>query len=64
MAKANVDPKVSALVKIKSMISTLRIHSLVIAFDDVSNLIYMTPNGEAGECFGIISDDELYSVAT
>lgn len=59
MAKVNVDPKVSALIKIKSMISNMRIYSLVIAFDNISNLIYMTPNGEAGECFGIISDPEL-----
>ena len=59
MAKVNVDPKVSALVKIKSMISNMRIYSLVIAFDNISNLVYMTPNGEAGECFGIISDPEL-----
>lgn len=60
MAKVNVDPKVSALIKIKSMISNMRIYSLVIAFDNISNLVYMTPNGEAGECFGIISDPELY----
>ena len=59
MAKVNVDPKVSALVKIKSMISNMRIYSLVIAFDNISNLVYMTPNGETGECFGIISDPEL-----
>lgn len=59
MAKAIIDPKVSALVKLKSMISNIRIHSLVIAFDEISNLIYMAPNGEAGECFGIISDPEL-----
>ncbi len=59
MAKVNVDPKVSALIKIKSMISNMRIYSLVIAFDNISNLVYMTPNGEAGECFGIISDSEL-----
>ena len=59
MAKVNVDPKVSALIKIKSMISNMRIYSLVIAFDSISNLVYMTPNGEAGECFGIISDPEL-----
>ena len=61
MAKVNVDPKVSALIKIKSMISNMRIYSLVIAFDNISNLVYMTPNGEAGECFGIISDPELCS---
>ena len=59
MAKVNVDPKVSALIKIKSMISNMRIYSLVIAFDNISNLVYMTPNGEVGECFGIISDPEL-----
>lgn len=59
MAKVNVDPKVSALIKIKSMISNMRIYSLVIAFDNISNLVYMAPNGEAGECFGIISDPEL-----
>lgn len=59
MAKVNVDPKVSALIKIKSMISNMRIYSLVIAFDSISNLVYMTPNGEVGECFGIISDPEL-----
>ena len=59
MAKVNVDPKVSALIKIKSMISNMRIYSLVIAFDNISNLVYITPNGEAGECFGIISDPEL-----
>ena len=59
MAKVNVDPKVSALIKIKSMISNMRIYSLVIAFDNISNLVYMTPNGETGECFGIISDPEL-----
>ena len=59
MAKVNVDPKVSALVNLKSMISNMRIYSLVIAFDNISNLVYMTPNGEAGECFGIISDPEL-----
>ena len=59
MAKVNVDPKVSALIKIKSMISNMRIYSLVIAFDNISNLVYMTPNGEAGECFGFISDPEL-----
>ena len=59
MAKVNVDSKVSALIKIKSMISNMRIYSLVIAFDNISNLVYMTPNGEAGECFGIISDPEL-----
>ena len=59
MGKSKIDPKVSALVKIKSMISNMRIYSLVIAFDNISNLVYMTPNGEAGECFGIISDPEL-----
>ena len=59
MGKSKINPKVSALVKIKSMISNMRIHSLVIAFDNISNLVYMTPNGEAGECFGIISDPEL-----
>ena len=59
MGKSKIDPKVSALIKIKSMISNMRIHSLVIAFDNISNLVYMTPNGEAGECFGIISDPEL-----
>ena len=61
MGKSKIDPKVSALVRLKSMISNMRIHSLVIAFDDVSNLVYMTPNGETGECFGIISDAELCS---
>ena len=59
MGKSKIDPKVSALVKIKSIISNMRIYSLVIAFDNISNLVYMTPNGEAGECFGIISDPEL-----
>ena len=59
MGKSKIDPKVSALIKIKSMISNMRIYSLVIAFDNISNLVYMTPNGEAGECFGIISDPEL-----
>ena len=59
MGKSKINPKVSALVKIKSMISNMRIYSLVIAFDNISNLVYMTPNGEAGECFGIISDPEL-----
>ena len=59
MGKSKIDPKVSALIKIKSMISNMRIYSLVIAFDNISNLVYMTPNGEAGECFGIISDTEL-----
>ena len=59
MGKSKIDPKVSALVSLKSMISNMRIHSLVIAFDNISNLVYMTPNGEAGECFGIISDPEL-----
>ena len=44
MAKVNVDPKVSALIKIKSMISNMRISSLVIEFDNMSNLIYMTQN--------------------
>lgn len=59
MGKSKINPKVSALIKIKSMISNMRIYSLVIAFDNISNLVYMTPNGEAGECFGIISDTEL-----
>ena len=59
MGKSKINPKVSALVNLKSMISNMRIHSLVIAFDNISNLVYMTPNGEAGECFGIISDPEL-----
>ena len=59
MGKSKIDPKISALIKIKSMISNMRIHSLVIAFDNISNLVYMTPNGETGECFGIISDPEL-----
>ena len=59
MGKSKIDPKVSALIKIKSMISNMRIYSLVVAFDNISNLVYMTPNGEAGECFGIISDPEL-----
>ena len=59
MGKSKIDPKVSALVSLKSMISNMRIHSLVIAFDNISNLVYMTPNGEAEECFGIISDPEL-----
>ena len=59
MGKSKINPKVSALIKIKSMISNMRIYSLVIAFDNISNLVYMTPNGEAGECFGIISDPEL-----
>ena len=59
MGKSKINPKVSALIKIKSMISNMRIYSLVIAFDSISNLVYMTPNGEAGECFGIISDPEL-----
>ena len=59
MGKSNINPKVTALVKIKSMISNMRIYSLVIAFDNISNLVYMTPNGEVGECFGIISDTEL-----
>ena len=61
MGKSKINPKVSALIKIKSMISNMRIYSLVIAFDNISNLVYMTPNGEAGECFGIISDAELCS---
>ncbi len=59
MGKSKINPKVSALIKIKSMISNMRIYSLVIAFDNISNLVYMAPNGEAGECFGIISDPEL-----
>ena len=59
MGKSKINPKVSALVNLKSMISNMRIYSLVIAFDNISNLVYMTPNGEAGECFGIISDPEL-----
>ena len=59
MGKSKIDPKVSALIKIKSMISNMRIYSLVVAFDNISNLVYMAPNGEAGECFGIISDTEL-----
>ena len=61
MGKSKINPKVSALIKIKSMISNMRIYSLVIAFDNISNLVYMTPNGETGECFGIISDPELCS---
>ena len=61
MGKSKINPKVSALVNLKSMISNMRIYSLVIAFDNISNLVYMTPNGEAGECFGIISDPELCS---
>ena len=63
MGKSKIDPKVSALVNLKSMISNMRIYSLVIAFDNISNLVYMAPNGEAGECFGIISDPELCLVA-
>lgn len=59
MGKSKINPKVSALVNLKSMISNMRIYSLVIAFDNISNLVYMAPNGEAGECFGIISDSEL-----
>lgn len=59
MGKSKINPKVSALVNLKSMISNMRIYSLVIAFDNISNLVYMAPNGEAGECFGIISDPEL-----
>ena len=59
MGKSKINPKVSALVNLKSMISNMRIYSLVIAFDNISNLVYMTPNGEVGECFGIISDTEL-----
>lgn len=59
MGKSKINPKVSALVNLKSMISNMRIYSLVIAFDNISNLVYMTPNGETGECFGIISDPEL-----
>lgn len=59
MRKSKINPKVSALVNLKSMISNMRIYSLVIAFDNISNLVYMTPNGETGECFGIISDPEL-----
>ena len=59
MGKSKTDPKVSALISLKSMISNMRIHSLVIAFDNISNLVYMTPNGEAGECFGIVSDPKL-----
>ena len=63
MGKSKIDPKVSALVKLKSMISNIRIHSLVIAFDESSNLIYMVPNGEAGECFRSINDPELLSAS-
>ncbi len=59
MGKSKINPKVSALVNLKSMISNMRIYSLVIAFDNISNLVYMAPNGESGECFGIISDPEL-----
>ena len=39
MGKSKINPKVSALVKIKSMIRNMRIHSLVIAFDNISNLV-------------------------
>ena len=56
MGKSKINPKVSALVNLKSMISNMRIYSLVIAFDNISNLVYMAPNGEAGECFGSIND--------
>ena len=45
MGKSKINPKVSALVNLKSMISNMRIYSLVIAFDNISNLVYMAPNG-------------------
>ena len=59
MAKIQIDSKISGLITLKSMISNLKLHSNIIAFDPDSSLFYMTPNDETGECFGIISDPEL-----
>ena len=63
MAKAQIDSKISGLITLKSMISNLKLHSNIIAFDPDSSLFYMTPNDETGECFGIIYDPELISAS-
>ena len=49
MAKAQIDSKISGLITLKSMISNLKLHSNIIAFDPDSSLFYMTPNDETGE---------------
>ena len=59
MAKNEINPRISDLVTLKSMISNLKLQSNIIAFDPDSFLIYMTPNDGTGECFGIIYDTEL-----
>ena len=59
MAKNEINPRISDLVTLKSMISNLKLQSNIIAFDPDSFLIYMTPNDGTGECFGIIYDPEL-----
>ena len=59
MAKNEINPRISDLVTLKSMISNLKLQSNTIAFDPDSFLIYMTPNDGTGECFGIIYDPEL-----
>ena len=59
MAKNEINPRISDLVTLKSMISNLKLQSNIIAFDPDSFLIYMTPNDDTGECFGIIYDPEL-----
>ena len=63
MAKIQIDSKISGLITLKSMISNLKLHSNIIAFDPDSSLFYMTPNDETGECFGIIYDPELISAS-
>ena len=59
MAKNEINPRISDLVTLKSMISNLKLQSNIIAFDPDLFLIYMTPNDGTGECFGIIYDTKL-----
>ena len=63
MAKIQIDSKISGLITLKSMISNLKLHSNIIAFDPDSSLFYMVPSDNIGECFGILYDPELISAS-
>ena len=67
MAKIQIDSKISSLITLKSLFSNLKLNTNIIAFDSDSgmstHLIYMVPNDNIGECFGILYDPELISAS-
>lgn len=63
MAKKEYDSFVTALINLKGMVSNLKLLSHVIAFENNSQLVYMSPMNDMHDCFAIIKDPTLIAAS-